>query len=60
MPSDEIRLYAVDMLRSWIAQGSETNITPTEANGVFILLTYTFYVQNMGSKHLPQQMMKFV
>jgi len=28
----------------------ETRTAPTEATGVYILLTYTLYVQNMGSK----------
>ena len=38
MPSDEIRLYANDMQRSYTEYGTETRIEPTEATGIYSLV----------------------
>jgi len=35
VPSDEIRLYAIDMLLTRSDYGTETGIAPIEANGVY-------------------------
>ena len=51
MQSDEIRLYANDMKRSYAEYGTETRIEPT-AGTVIYSLVFTPYVPNMSSKHL--------
>ena len=48
---DEIRLYAIDMLRSYAEYGTETRIEPTEGTGIYSLV-FMPYVPNMSSKHL--------
>ena len=59
MQSDEIRLYAKDMQRSYAEYGTETRIEPTEATGIYSLL-FIPYVLNMSSKHLALQVIKYV
>ena len=49
MQSDEIRLYAKDMKRSYAEYGTETRIEPTEATGIYSLVFIT-YVLNKSSK----------
>ena len=46
MQSDEIRLYANDMQRSYAEYGTETRIEPTEATGIYSLV-FILYVLNM-------------
>ena len=46
MQSDEIRLYANDMQRSYAEYGTETRIEPTEATGIYSLV-FIPYVLNM-------------
>ena len=57
MQSDEIRLYAKDMQRSYAEYGTETRIEPTEATGIYSLV-FTPYMLNMSSKHLALQVIK--
>jgi len=38
VPSDEIRLYAKDMQRSFTEYGTKTRIEPTEATGIYSLV----------------------
>jgi len=38
VPSDEIRLYANDMKRSYTEYGTKTRIEPTEATGIYSLV----------------------
>jgi len=38
VPSDEIRLYANDMQRSYTEYGTKTRIELTEANGIYSLV----------------------
>jgi len=57
--SDEIRLYANDMQRSYAEYGSETRIEPTEGTGIYSLV-FIPYVPNMSSKHLALQAIKYV
>ena len=59
MQSDEIRLYANDMQRSYAEYGTETRIEPTEATGIYSLV-FIPYVLNMSSKHLALQVIKYV
>ena len=40
MQSDEIRLYANDMQRSYAEYGTETRIEPTEGTGINSLVLY--------------------
>jgi len=51
VPSDEIRLYANDMQRSYTEYGTKTRIEPTEAIGiytlVFILYMCWIWVRNI-------------
>jgi len=49
--SDEIRLYANDMQRSYGEYGTETRIEPTEGTGIYSSV-FIPYVPNMSSKHL--------
>ena len=46
MPSDEIRLYANDMQRSYTEYGTKTRIEPNEATGIYSFSVYTLYVLN--------------
>ena len=46
--SDEIRLYAKDMQRSYAEYGTETRIEPTEATGIYSLVFIT-YLLNKSS-----------
>ena len=55
--SDEIRLYANDMQRSYADYGTETRIVPTEGTGIYSLV-FIPYVPNMSSKHLALQVIK--
>ena len=48
MQSDEFRLYANDMQRSYAVYGTETRIDPTEATGIYSLV-FIPYVLNMSS-----------
>jgi len=57
--SDEFRLYANDMQRSYAVYGTETRIDPTEATGIYSLV-FIPYVLNMSSKHLALQVIKYV
>jgi len=57
--SDEIRLYANDMQRSYAEYGTETRIEPTEETGIYSLV-FIPYVPNMSSKHLALQVIKYV
>ena len=57
--SDEIRLYAKDMQRSYAEYGTETRIEPTEATGIYSLV-FIPYVLNMSSKHLALQVIKYI
>jgi len=57
--SDEIRLNANDMQRSYAEYGTETRIEPTEGTGIYSLV-FIPYVQNMSSKHLALQVIKYV
>ena len=57
--SDEIRLYANDMQRSYAEYGTETRIEPTEGTGIYSLV-FIRYVPNMSSKHLALQVIKYV
>jgi len=57
--SDEIRLYANDMQRSYAEYGNETRTEPTEASGIYSLV-FIPYVLNMSSKHLALQVIKYV
>jgi len=41
VPSDEIRLYANDMQRSYTEYGTETRIKPTEATGIYSFVFIT-------------------
>ena len=59
VPSDEIRLYANDMQRSYAEYETETRIEPTEATGIYSLV-FIPYVLNMSSKHLALQVIKYV
>ena len=59
MQSDEIRLYANDMQRSYAEYGTETRFEPTEGTGIYSLV-FIHYVPNMSSKHLPLQVIKYV
>ena len=38
MPSDEIRLFANDMQRSYTVYGTESRIDPTEGPGIYSLV----------------------
>jgi len=38
VPSDEIRLFANDMQRSYTVYGTESRIEPTEAPGIYSLV----------------------
>ena len=42
MPSDQIRLYATDMQRSYTEYGTKNRIEHTEATGIysFVFITY--------------------
>jgi len=42
VPSDEIRLYAIDMQGSYTEYGTKTRIEHTEATGIysFVFITY--------------------
>ena len=40
MPSDEIRLYANDMQRSYTVYGTESRIEPTEAPSIYSLVFF--------------------
>jgi len=46
VPSDEIRLYATDMQRSYAEYGTKTSIEPTEATGIysFVFLPYMCWI----------------
>ena len=44
MLSDEIRLYANDMQRTYKEYGTETTIEPTEATGIYPLV----FILSMG------------
>ena len=57
--SNEIRLYANDMQRSYAEYETETRIEPTEGTGIHSLV-FIPYVQNMSSKHLALQVIKYV
>ena len=57
--SDEIRLYANDMQRSYAEYETETRIEPTEGTGIYSLV-FILYVPNMSSKHLDLQVIKYV
>ena len=57
MQSDEIRLYANDMQRSYAEYGTETRIEPTEGIGIYSLV-FIPYVPIMSSKHLALQVIK--
>ena len=46
MQSDEIRIYANEMQRSYTEYGTETRIEPTEATGIYSLV-FIPYVLNM-------------
>ena len=59
MQSDEIRLYANDMQRSYAEYGTETRIKPTEATGIYSLV-FIPNVLNMSSKPLGLQVIKYV
>ena len=59
MQSDEIRLYANDMQRSYAEYGTKTRIEPTEAIGIYSLV-FIPYVLNMSSKPLGLQVIKYV
>jgi len=58
--SDEIRLYANDIKRSYTEYGIETRIEPTEAPRIYSFFVYTLLVLNMNSKHLALQVIKYV
>ena len=58
MPSDEIRLHANDMQRSYTEYGTESRIEPTEATGIYSLL-FIPNVLNMSSKHLALLVIKY-
>jgi hypothetical protein len=58
-PSDEIRLYAIDMLRTCTEKGLKRELHLIKQL-VFILLSYILYVLNMGSKNVALQALKFV
>jgi len=45
VPSDEIRLYATDMKRSYTEYGTKTRIETTEATGIYSLV----FIPYMGS-----------
>ena len=53
MPSDEIRLYAKDMQRSYTKYGTKTRIEPTEAIGIYSyflnLLSAGYEIKTFGS-----------
>ena len=57
MQSDEIRLYAIDMQRSYAEYVTETRIEPTEGTGIYSLV-FIPYVPNMSPKHLALQVIK--
>jgi len=57
--SDEIRLYANDMQRSYAEYGTETRIEPTEGTGIYSLV-FIPYVLNMSSKLMALQVIKYV
>ena len=59
MQSDEIRLYANDMQRSYAEYGTENRIEPTEGTGIYSL-AFIPYVPNMSSKHLALRVIKNV
>jgi len=42
VPSDEIRLYANDMQRTYTEYGTEIRIKPTEASGIYSLSFITY------------------
>ena len=50
MQSDEIRLYANDMQRSYAEYGTETRIESTEGTGIYSLV-FIPYVPHMSTKH---------
>ena len=53
MQSDEIRLYANDMQRSYAEYGTETRIEPTEETGVYTLCAeYEFETFGSTSDHV--------
>jgi uncharacterized protein YdaU (DUF1376 family) len=48
--SDEIRLYANDMQRSYAEYGTETRTEPTEATGIYSLVLCAEYeLETFGS-----------
>jgi len=59
-PSDEIRLYAKDMQRSYTEYGTKTRIEPTEAIGIYSFVFIPLYVLNKSSKYLALQVIKYV
>ena len=59
MQSEDIRLYANDMQRSYSEYMTEARIEPTEATGIYYLV-FIPIVLNMSSKHLAVQVIKYV
>ena len=57
--SDEIRLYANDILRIYAEYGTETRIELTEGTVIYSLV-FIPYAPNMSSKHLALQVIKYV
>ena len=57
--SDEIRLYAKDMQRSYAKYVTEARTEPSEATGIYYFFFIPF-VLNMSSKHLALQVIKYV
>ena len=58
MQSDEFRLYAKDMQRSYAEYGADSRIEPTKATDIYSLV-FIPYVLNMSSKHLALQVIKY-
>jgi len=59
LPSDEFRLFANDMQRSYREYGTKTRIEPTDTTGISSLVFLT-YVLIMSSKLLAIQVIKYV
>ena len=63
MASDEIRLYANDMQRSYTEYRSKTRIEPTEAIGIYSLCLYLtcaeYEIETFGSTSDQTRLMAF-
>ena len=59
MQSDEIRLYANDMQRSYAEYGTESRIETAERTGIYSSV-FIPYLPNMSSKNLALQVIKYV